>query len=140
MGRQYNLQASWVGITIYNAFNNNIACIKLASNPITPAPCLPSSSKISRGAFITGVISPIVLLHQLSAATALKQTSVIIICHGVIGRSIIGRSTIGQCYNSKRHHKNFTRINLTLDPTTCGSFSSHIIDQIIHLRQGSLHV
>ena len=31
-----------------------------------------SSSIISCGAFITGVISPIVLLHQLSAATPLK--------------------------------------------------------------------
>ena len=34
-------------------------------------------NKISRRAFITGVISPIALFHQLSAATPLKWTSVI---------------------------------------------------------------
>ena len=158
MGRQYNLQASWVGITIYNAFNNNIACIKLASNPITPAPCLPSSSKISRGAFITGVISPIVLLHQLSAASPLSEhlssnrapfvaTSSVV--ESAIGASSVAESsaaaslvaaplvTVLQFYTPSQ---NFTRINLTSNPITCGSLPSDIIDRNNHLRQGSPHV
>ena len=44
MGQQYNLQASWIGITIYNAFNNNITDINLASNPIA-TDTLPSQNK-----------------------------------------------------------------------------------------------